>query len=85
MASFDTRVHDFYVDVENIPWRDFKDVGLQEYYYDYYYAEDELYLIRDRISLAIWFIEARSPKEALDTLKERWECMNNETAREEYE
>lgn len=84
MASFDTRVHDFYVDFNNIPWRDFRDVGLQEYYYDYYYAEDELYLIQDRITQGVWFIEARSPKEALDILKERFACMTNDI-REEYE
>ena len=84
MASFDTRVHDFYVDFNNIPWRDFRDVGLQENYYDYYYAEDELYLIQDRITQGVWFIEARSPKEALDILKERFACMTNDI-REEYE
>lgn len=72
MASFDTRIHDFYTDYRNIPWLDFKVVGLDEPYYDYYYAEDCLYIIRDRITEGIWFIEARSPKEALESLRELW-------------
>ena len=84
MASFDTRIHDAYVDFDNIPWCDFNTVGRQEYYYDYYYAEDELYIIHDRISEALWFIEARSPKQALDILKERFACMTNDI-REDYE
>lgn len=49
---------------ENIYWRDFRDVGLDEPYYDYYYAEDELYVIRDRVYLRLWFCKAKSPKEA---------------------
>ena len=78
MASFDTRVHDFFDDCRNIPWLDFKVVKLDEPYYEYYYAEDELYLIHNRISEAICFIEARSPKQALDILKDRWVYMRGE-------
>ena len=71
MASFDTRIHDFYDDLCNMScWRDFKDVGLDEPYYDYYYAEDELYMIRDRITEQVFFTEARSPKQALEHFKD---------------
>lgn len=50
--------------MDNIHWCDFRDVGLDEPYYDYYYAEDELYVIRDRVYLWVWLCRARSPKEA---------------------
>lgn len=68
----DSRAHEFFEEYPHIPWRDFNDVGLDEPYYDYYYAESELYIIRDRITECMWFIEARSPKEALEELKDRW-------------
>ena len=69
MANFDTRIHDAYSDFKNIVWLDFKRVGINEEYYDYYYAEDELYIIRDRITEMLYFTEARSPKEALANLQ----------------
>ena len=68
----DKNIHNFYEDIENIRWLDFKVVGLENKFYEYYYAEGELYIIRDRVSKAIWFIKARSPKEALDILKKSW-------------
>lgn len=83
--SLDKTIHNFHDRIKDIMWRDFKDVGLDEYYYDYYYAEEELYLIRDRISECIWFIEARSPKQALESLKAIWESMHAEGEREKYE
>ena len=52
-------------------WHDFQEVGLDEPYYDFYYAEDMLYIIRDRLMETYYFTRARSPKEALDAFKER--------------
>ena len=66
---FDMRIHDFYNDLKNIRWLDFKTVGLDEPYNDYYYAEDELYIIRDRVTECIFFTEARSPKEAFENMR----------------
>lgn len=68
----DKYIHIFYENIENIQWLDFRVVGLENKFYEYYYAEGELYIIRDRVSKAMWFIEARSPKEALDTLRKSW-------------
>ena len=68
----DKNIHNFYEDIENIQWLDFKAVGLENIFYEYYYAEEELYIIRDRVTKCMWFINARSPKEALETLKRRW-------------
>ena len=53
-----------------IRFHDFNAVGVNEDYYDYYYAEDELYVIRDRIFDTIEFVRARSPKEALQKFSE---------------
>ena len=68
----DKNIHSFYENIENIRWLDFRVVGLENKFYEYYYAEGELYIIHDRVSKAMWFIEARSPKEALDTLRKSW-------------
>lgn len=58
----------------DIRWHNFDEVGRCESYYDYYYAEDRLYLIRDVISEQIYFVEASSPGEALDSLKEKFKA-----------
>ena len=68
----DKYIHIFYENLENIQWLDFRVVGLENKFYEYYYAEGELYIIRDRVSKAIWFIKAKSPKEALDSLRKSW-------------
>ena len=67
----DKLIHDLYD--YKIPWRDFSDVGLDEPYYNYYYAEDRLYIIKDNMSSCMWFVEATSPAEALKIIKDRWE------------
>jgi len=72
IVEMDKNIHLFYENIKNIPWLDFKVVGLENKFYDYYYAQEELYLIHDKISDAIWFIHAKSPKEALYILKTRW-------------
>lgn len=64
MSGLDKAFHLVASATENIYWHDFREVGLDEPYYDYYYAEDELYIIRDRVYLRLWFCKAKSPKEA---------------------
>lgn len=53
-------------------WRSFADVGLDEPYFSYYYAEDRLYLIKDNMTDCIWFVEECSPAKALQVVKDRW-------------
>ena len=67
----DTEIHNVfkYFSGNDIRWHDFQEVGVDEFYYDYYYAEDCLYVIRDRIYEKYYFVEARSPKQALDSMK----------------
>ena len=76
--SFDMRIHDFFNDYRNIFWLEFEKVGVKAPFYEYYYAEDELYLIRDNITECVWFIEAKSPKEAFEKLQERFDSMKND-------
>ena len=69
MLRFDEAVQTFVKDLDQILWQDFKRVGINEDYYDYYYAENEHYIIRDRITEQLYFTKARSPKEALANLQ----------------
>ena len=77
------KVHDFLTGKE-IRWHDFSEVGIEEHYHDYYYAEDRLYLIRDHMVGSIYFIEAGSPGEALQVIKHRWDSVNNLGSDEDY-
>ena len=53
-----------------VMWHDFLEIGLVEDYYDWYYAEDGLYVIRDRVMEQYYFVKARSPGEALHKFQE---------------
>ena len=78
------KVSDFLTGKE-IRWHDFSEVGIDERYHDYYYAEDRLYLIRDNMVGSIYFVEAGSPGEALQVIKDRWDSVNNLGEVEDYE
>lgn len=69
----DKAFHEVFSAINNwsIRWHEFRDVGIDEPYYGYYYAENQLYIIRDWMTDEYWFVKARSPKEALDAYKER--------------
>lgn len=74
--TFDERVHDVFENFTKptgVRWHDFHEVGIDEPYYLYYYAEDELYVIRDVMVDTFAFVEARSPAKALAKYKERLE------------
>ena len=69
---FDEYVHEVFKRFGNngVRWHDFHEVGIDESYYDYYYAESMLYVIRDRLMNTYYFVEARSPGKALAKYKE---------------
>ena len=69
MLNIDKTLHAAYDALKDFHYNDFHEVGVVEHYYDYYYCEDELYIIHDRLTDEILFVEARSPKEALDKYK----------------
>ena len=56
-----------------IKWNDFQSVGVEEDYHDWYYAENQLYVIHDRILDKLWLIRAKSPAMA-------WESFQIEVA-----
>lgn len=62
--NFDSLIHVFFKHKDSLRWRNFPKIGLNESYYGYYYAEDELYIIRDGMTNMLYFVEAKSPKEA---------------------
>lgn len=68
----DKAIHEMFTAIKNrqIKWNDFQDIGVNEWYHDYYYAEEDLYLIHDRITDNIEFITAKSPKKAYETWRE---------------
>lgn len=61
---------------KGVRWRTFRGVvnaELEDYagsQLDYYYAEDNLYVIRDKESMQYFFIEARSPELALANFRD---------------
>lgn len=56
-----------------IKWNDFRSVGIEEDYHDWYYAENRLYVIHDRILDKILLVQANSPADA-------WESFQMEIA-----
>lgn len=72
MSKYDSQIHGVfaYFEGDEIRWHDFKEVGLDEPYYDWYYAEGRLYVIRDRIAEWYWFCYASSPKDAMEQFRE---------------
>ena len=76
MLKEDNIAHKFYeifVKGKSIKWNEFPTESRCGCgYYDYYYAGDELYLVRDRIIGEIYFVKAKSPKEAIE---KRDECI----------
>lgn len=45
-------------------WNDFKSVGVDTDYYDWYYAESQIYAVRNRITDSLYIVRAKSPKMA---------------------
>ena len=50
-----------------IKWNDFRPVGVEDDYHDWYYAENRLYVIHDRIMDNIVFYQGKSPKDAYES------------------
>lgn len=69
----DKAIHEVYnyFEGKEIRWHDFSEVGLDEPYSRYYYAEECLYVIQDVMIGSLWFCEASSPAMALATYKFR--------------
>lgn len=67
--STDQKIQDVYKILDRLYFRDFKDVGLDEPDFDYYYAESTLYVIRHRKTKSYYFVCADKPANALLKVK----------------
>lgn len=45
-------------------WNDFKSVGVDTDWYDWYYAENQIYAVRNRTTNSLYIVRAKSPKMA---------------------
>ena len=77
--EIDRAVHYLFENLNNIRWRDISEGGL----FEYYYAENRLYILREKRIGQIYFVEANSPKDALMTIAGAvsWHLQNEEDKR----
>ncbi len=72
VLSLDAAFHEVYEAIDrNIYWQDYRPFGIDDDYHDFYYAEDELYIIRDRTTHDLYFVKAKSPYKAFEKFIER--------------
>lgn len=84
----DNKIHEVFETLKNgVRWHDFSEVGIEEHYMMYYYAEDRLYVIRDCMLDNYYFVEAGSPGKALEKYRQVMEdaAHAGEWVPEEYE
>lgn len=67
--TIDKHLQEVFRNLNRIYFHDFKDVGINEPDFEYYYAESTLYLIRQRKTKAYYFVTAISPANALMQVK----------------
>ena len=72
----DEYLHKIFKNRKSIRWRDFHEAGIEESYYDWYYAERRLYVIRDRLTEQLWFVEAGGPAEAYEEFNAMFKEVN---------
>ena len=65
MTYKDDMIHSVVNGFDNLHWRSFDEVGIPERFHEWYYAENDLYVIRDKVTHCYQFVEAGSPWEAL--------------------
>ena len=80
MGLLDIWLHWFYENCINgkyVIWHSFPEMGMGELYYNYYYAENLLYIIRDGMTDQLYFVKAGSPREAYLEFFRRMEEIQN--------
>lgn len=75
--NVDLNINRFFNSIVHLRWISFPDFGLNEAFYDYYYAEDRLYIIRDGLTDQLFFVKADSPKDAFMKFHKRMEDALN--------
>lgn len=82
MMAIDKCAHELFYALKNnaIPWHSFHEVGVDEDYNVWCYAESGLYMVKGVFTDAVCFVEASCPKKALEDVKSRfdktWSEMN---------
>ena len=74
--QIDQMLHTVADRIDKVRWRDCKEYGAKDDTYEWYYAEDELYIIRHKQLGHIYFISARSPVKAVERLERRCEGVS---------
>lgn len=65
--SVDEHIHELHKQLDKMLWRDFDN----EEQYEWYYAENNLYLLRYKPTGELAFIKGKSPDSALKTLENK--------------
>ena len=65
--GFDKAIQDIFGVVKKVKWRDCE----EDSRFQWYYAEENHYLISDKKTGAYWFIKAKSPSSAFESVKGR--------------
>ena len=73
---FDEMLHNVSDGFENVRWRNCQDYGAPDDSYEWYYAENRLYVIRGRKMKAYHFVYAKSPEDAFERLRQRFLNQN---------
>lgn len=75
--NVDVSINRFFNSINRLRWIAFPELGLNEAYYSYYYAEARLYIIRDGLTDQMFFVKADSPKDAFLKFHKRMEDALN--------
>lgn len=68
--------------LEERRWQNCRDYGATDDLFEWYYAEDRLYVIRNRKMKAYYFVYAKSPAEAWERLRKRYLTQNRKNGQE---
>ena len=71
---FDETVHEFFEGLDRVRWREIEESRLPngEYAFEWYYAEDRLYVIRHRKTGFCCLVKAGSPTAAYEKIQKRF-------------
>lgn len=75
--NVDFNAHRFFNSIVHLRWMSFSNFGLNEAFYNYYYAENRLYIIRDGLTDQLFFVQADSPRDAFLKFHRRMEDALN--------
>ena len=69
--NIDNKIHTVFdfLSGNDIRWHEFREVGVEEQWALWYYAEDCLYILKDVMTDCMYFVEARCPADALKRYK----------------